>query len=383
MSREYSRRRRGGGGFPIIIAIIATLIVITVAVFIFTQCSDGGASLFGGGGGATPTPTLIPAQTNSPTPSPVPTEEPVVIATPTPEPTEDAAIIIDQSTPTPSPTPAPSFKSARVWARALTVRSGPGTKYEKIGKARYGDSFEVFDETSRWIKVRYNNSYGWIWEDYCARGDEPLPPKPTAEPDPTLLKSASISGSKVTVKFTEGVYGNEEKTEQLVSTDFTAKEGSTTLTISNFSHSAGSDTVTFDVSGNTAGGKVTVSIKSNTVYGKDSGESGSGSVSTSGTSSDTTAPTVSNIEFDGTETVTITFSEDVTINEAKASITSSHGVTKGSLVSKSGKVYKFKVSFSDTSTGTKDFNVSVERGCGNDGSNDSEPSSKTCSRTFS
>ncbi len=309
MSREYARRRRGGG-FPVIIAIIGTLIVITVAVFIFTQCSD--TPIFGGGGAATPTPTLIPMNTATPTPSPTPEptpEEVVIIATPTPDPDtdENAPIVIDQTTPTPSPTPAPHYESARVWASALTVRSGPGTNYEKIGKAKYGDSFEVFDETSRWIKIRFNNTYGWIWEAYTARGNEPLPPKPTPEPDPSLLKSASVSGNTVTVKFTEGVYGNEELTEALAAADFTVKEGSSTVSISAIGHTAGSDTATLTI-GSTSGGDLTISIEKNSVYGKESGESGSGSVTT-GSSSDGTPPTVSASQS-GND-VTFTFSEAV------------------------------------------------------------------------
>lgn len=48
-------------------------------------------------------------------------------------------------------------------AKRVNVRSGPGTKYEIIGKAEYGVVFETLERKNGWVKVRHEDGLiGWI-----------------------------------------------------------------------------------------------------------------------------------------------------------------------------------------------------------------------------
>ena len=45
----------------------------------------------------------------------------------------------------------------------INIRSGPGTKYQVVGKAQYGVVFETLQRKSGWVKVRHETGLtGWI-----------------------------------------------------------------------------------------------------------------------------------------------------------------------------------------------------------------------------
>ena len=45
----------------------------------------------------------------------------------------------------------------------VNIRSGPGTKYEIVGKAEYGVVFETLERKADWVKVRHEEGLtGWI-----------------------------------------------------------------------------------------------------------------------------------------------------------------------------------------------------------------------------
>ena len=45
----------------------------------------------------------------------------------------------------------------------INIRSGPGTKYQVVGKAQYGVVFETLQQKSGWVKVRHETGFtGWI-----------------------------------------------------------------------------------------------------------------------------------------------------------------------------------------------------------------------------
>ena len=45
----------------------------------------------------------------------------------------------------------------------INIRSGPGTKYQVVGKAQYGVVFETLQRKSGWVKVRHETGFtGWI-----------------------------------------------------------------------------------------------------------------------------------------------------------------------------------------------------------------------------
>ncbi len=49
----------------------------------------------------------------------------------------------------------------------LNVRKGPGTEYEKIGSLKKNDKVEIVAMTANgWRKIKYNNSYGYIYGEY-------------------------------------------------------------------------------------------------------------------------------------------------------------------------------------------------------------------------
>jgi len=45
----------------------------------------------------------------------------------------------------------------------INIRSGPGTKYQVVGKAQYGVVFETLQRKSGWVKVRHETGLtGWV-----------------------------------------------------------------------------------------------------------------------------------------------------------------------------------------------------------------------------
>ncbi len=299
MSREYARRSRGGGNLPLIIAIVGTIIVVAVvAYFFFGRGNDNSLS----NETAEITQLATMAATSTPGPTPAPSVLVAVLPTPletTPLPAEVTA----------TPTPQKVHLSATVWASSLNVREGPSLSYSVIAKVKYGQTFKVFEETSKFVKIQLSSgAYGWIWRAWTVRGNDPVPAKPTSPPEPSLMSSASLSGSVIRVNFSVAVWGNSGKTEDIPITAFDVIEGAATdITITNITDCSGGKFVDLTITG-TSGGTLKVKLLENKVFGSD-GKASNGATITLGAGSDTTAPTVS---FGGSgTTVTATFSETV------------------------------------------------------------------------
>jgi hypothetical protein len=329
MSRGYSR---SGGGLTIILAIIGTLIVVVVGIFLYNKFSNGGMPF---GSKATPSPTPM-LTTPEPTATAVPS--PTLVAIVTPEPTVEPSASVDilggDSSPTVAPvTAAPNFQTVTVAVAKLSVRSGAGSSYSKVGSVTYNQTYEVFAESSKWVQIRVNNTYGWIYTgvdssgcDCAVRGSEAVPAMPTAAPKPSYLKSVTLNGDTLTVTFTTNVWGNKDKTENLGASDFTVKEGSGTIQCT-VTHTAGTSTATLKLGGSTNGGKITVSIASGTVFNSSGEESPAGSVSTSTSSTDQSRP-VASIVYSG-NSFTVSFTDNdasLTIDPTKVHIRNT-GVT--------------------------------------------------------
>lgn len=345
MSREYARRSRGGSNLPLIIAIIGTIIVVAVVVYFFL---GGGMNNGNNNVQATPVPTAV-VQTQSPTPGPTlaPTTQAPVIELPT-ESTPPPVV----ATPAPTPTPQKVYESATVWANSLSVREGPGTNYAKIGKAKRTQTFKVFEETSKWVKIQLSSgAFGWIWEDYTARGSDPLPPAPTKTPKPSYIKSASLSGNVIKVTFDRNVFGNSAKTAAIPATAFEVKEGDKTIAISAISNCNGGTYVDLTI-GSTSGGALKVILKSSSVFDNEGKASPSGSYNL-GEGADNSKPTVTGSM--SAKVVTITFSESVTSSSGGNLDNSAFEVftSSGALVfttSHSGKTATINVTISEGAT---------------------------------
>lgn len=48
----------------------------------------------------------------------------------------------------------------------LNVRSGPSTSYSKIGSLQYKESFDIYEETSGWYKIKYGSTFGYVSAAY-------------------------------------------------------------------------------------------------------------------------------------------------------------------------------------------------------------------------
>lgn len=58
-------------------------------------------------------------------------------------------------------------KKVVVTARVLNVRTGPGIKYRKIAKIRYGQKFQAFERRGNWRKIKLGNGQmGWVHIKY-------------------------------------------------------------------------------------------------------------------------------------------------------------------------------------------------------------------------
>jgi SH3-like domain-containing protein len=307
MSREYARRSNGGGNLPLIIAIVGTVIVIAVILYFLLS---GSGNPFGPK--ATATPTLQPTNTplaDTPTPSPTPA--------PTPEATvqvivvsESPSAVIQEATPTPAP--AKVYKQATVWANSLNVREGAGMDYGKIGTVKRGDVFKVWDETSKWIKIQLSSgSYGWIWEDYTVRGDNPtLPAAPTSAPAESYVKSATIdaASTKITITFKGNAYGSSTATDyvNIPMSAFTVTEGGVSK-LTSVSDCSGGTSIILTLSGATAGAEIKLTVDGDKIFdtaGEDTGDYSK----TFNSGADVAGPTAS-FSRSGS-IVTVTFNED-------------------------------------------------------------------------
>lgn len=57
-------------------------------------------------------------------------------------------------------------KNGTVMVSSLSIRSGYGTRYPKIGSLSKGSKVEIIESKNGWHKVKYKNTYGYVYEKY-------------------------------------------------------------------------------------------------------------------------------------------------------------------------------------------------------------------------
>lgn len=57
-------------------------------------------------------------------------------------------------------------ETVEITASALNVRSGPSTRYSRVGLAYEGDKVEVVGRSGDWVKVKKGSSTGWVHSSY-------------------------------------------------------------------------------------------------------------------------------------------------------------------------------------------------------------------------
>jgi uncharacterized protein YraI len=62
-----------------------------------------------------------------------------------------------------------SGEAMSVTASALNVRSGPSTRYRKLGTLRRGASVRVLSRQGAWSRIAYGNGAAWVHGDYLAK----------------------------------------------------------------------------------------------------------------------------------------------------------------------------------------------------------------------
>ena len=363
MSREYARRSRGGGNLPLIIAIIGTVIVI--AVILYFVLGNGGSPF---GAKETDSPYISPApQTDSPTPGPslttTPTQSLIIVS-----PSESPSVEVITTQP-PTPTPAPSYADAKVWANTLNVHEGASLDSATIGKTHRGERYKVWEETSKFLKIQMTNGvFGWVWRDYCVRGDAAMPAAPTAEPAASYVKSAVLDTgtNRITITFKDNAYSSSSKSlSEIIPIDaFTVKEGSTSK-LQGFASGgtcAGGTYVVLQLE-NTTGATLKLTVDGDKIYDTEGEDTGDFSKEF-GDGADATAPTVS---FSNSgSVVTATFSETVyatsgatgTIGDGAFSVSAAMDVggvptatTVTHSVAHSGKTVTITLTFPDLTAG--------------------------------
>jgi len=145
---------------------------------------------------ATPTPLPSPEVTSEATPTPTPFQSP--IATPPGQP--ETSFQSPLATPTPAPTEAPAptgLVKAIVTIDELNIRTGPGTAYPILGKAKLNDSFTVIAKNpgGDWLQLCcLRGKEGWASARYLrleggtidsVKVAQAIPPTPTPRPRPT------------------------------------------------------------------------------------------------------------------------------------------------------------------------------------------------------
>ncbi|MBN2290124.1 MAG: SH3 domain-containing protein [Candidatus Glassbacteria bacterium] len=51
--------------------------------------------------------------------------------------------------------------------RYANIRSGPGTKFRRIGRAMKGERFPVAEVRPKWYRITYRQQAGWVYAELC------------------------------------------------------------------------------------------------------------------------------------------------------------------------------------------------------------------------
>lgn len=87
---------------------------------------------------------------------------------------------VGQTEQTESPTPSPVMQTIGTVFDVdtyLNIRSGPGTDYDTIGKAKAGDRFVVITAyySEAWHQIEYEGGLAYVHVDYLELSEEPMP----------------------------------------------------------------------------------------------------------------------------------------------------------------------------------------------------------------
>ncbi|MDC3378661.1 SH3 domain-containing protein [Planctomycetota bacterium] len=80
-----------------------------------------------------------------------------------------------------APAPAPSQTTLAVSASTLNVRSGPGTRFRRIGRLTRGARVRVTGSSGRWRRFTFQGRTAWVHGDFLTSGSTP-PPTPPSQP---------------------------------------------------------------------------------------------------------------------------------------------------------------------------------------------------------
>ncbi len=79
--------------------------------------------------------------------------------------------VVQQPVPViPQPVPVVSSSTSMVTTSKLNVRSGPSTKYGKIGVLQTGSPVCVLGSSGSWYKINYNGLVGYVSSKYVQKG---------------------------------------------------------------------------------------------------------------------------------------------------------------------------------------------------------------------
>ncbi len=102
------------------------------------------------------------------------------------------------TTPMPTPTLPPMTASTSLFITSnylVNVRSGPGTEYTILGKARIGDAFDVTGQLAdgSWLRINFSGQEGWVLASlFDPTGDLTTAPEAVAGSN-AVLRSAVTS----------------------------------------------------------------------------------------------------------------------------------------------------------------------------------------------
>jgi len=131
------------------------------------------------------------------------------------------------TTPAPTPTPPPLTASTSLFATAnflSNVRSGPGTAYTILGKARKGDALDITGMLAdgSWWRVNFNGQEGWVLASlFNPTGDLTTAPEAVAGPSAVLKNGAATTTTGSTTVETGAVVGTTTGSVNLRSTPST------------------------------------------------------------------------------------------------------------------------------------------------------------------
>jgi len=113
------------------------------------------------------------------------------------------------STPVPAPTQPPMTASTSLFVTSnflVNVRSGPGTEYTILGKARANDAFDVTGRLAdgSWLRINFNGQEGWVLASLLnPTGDLTTAPEAVAGSTAILRSAANSTSTTSTSSSTE------------------------------------------------------------------------------------------------------------------------------------------------------------------------------------